>query len=93
VARRKGRSRNYSKRCRKTRHISFASAETDMRAAEAQDPRPGANVYYCRWCGGWHWGHSKVERVQQLIDEDVNYRRMLAADAELREVAGLRPQT
>lgn len=82
----KGRFRNYGERCRKTGYGDYASAEAEMKTREAMDPRPGANVYWCEWCAGWHWGHTHKE----LRPVDMRHDRFAVArvlDEELRQLS------
>lgn len=41
----------------KTRYLTEAIAAAWMTVVESRDPRSGAGTYWCRHCGGWHWGH------------------------------------
>jgi hypothetical protein len=66
-------------------------AREDMARAEASGPgatRGEPNVYYCNWCRGWHWGHTRrrIKLSDAAVSEDLaaRHERMRLDDEDLR---------
>jgi rubrerythrin len=44
---------------RKIKHATEDAAYGALRKAHKAGKADGfTNVYRCKWCGGWHWGHT-----------------------------------